>query len=70
MTTTLKDPIAEIARIDNLLDLCRELLMEAEKLTDEKDRLEKTARQKARINDFLDSRIEWMKKRDAVKEDK
>lgn len=59
-----KDPLAEIERIDKLLDLNREMLLDAEKMSVENERLEKVAKVKGRINTLLDERLGWMKKRD------
>lgn len=64
-----KDPLTEIARIDSLLDLNREMLMDAEKmkpngLLQENERAEKIAKVKGRINTLLDERLVNMKERD------
>lgn len=64
-----KDPLVEIARIDGLLDLNREMLMDAEKMVpngvlQENGRAEKMAKVKGRINTLLDERLVYMKERD------
>lgn len=72
MTTTpfpytidaLANPLTEISRIDQILDLNREALLDAAKLPKE-DREEKVAKVKGRINVALDERWEYMKLRDA-----
>lgn len=61
-----KDPLSEIDRVDRLLDLNREMLLDAEKMPIENERLEKVTKVKGRINTLLDERIGWMKKRDEL----
>lgn len=65
-----KDPLVEIARIDGLLDLNREMLIDAEKsrpngILQENERAEKVVKIKGRINTLLDERLVYMKERDA-----
>ena len=60
--TPTKDPLTEIARIDDLLDLNREMLIDAEKsrpngILQENERAEKIAKVKGRINTLLDERL-------------
>lgn len=64
-----KDPLTEIARIDGLLDLNREMLIDAEKsqpngILQENERNEKIAKVKGRINVLLDERLVNMRERD------
>ena len=64
----MKDPIAEIARIDGLLDLNREMLIDAEAMKpvgvpQENERAEKVVKIKGRINALLDERLVYMKER-------
>lgn len=64
-----KDPLVEIARIDGLLDLNREMLIDAEKsqpngILQETERAGKIAKVKGRINTLLDERLVYMKERD------
>ena len=64
-----KDPLTEIARIDGLLDLNREMLIDAEKMVpngilQENERAEKVAKVKNRINTLLDERLVYMRERD------
>jgi hypothetical protein len=63
-----KEPLIEIARIDGLLDLNREMLIDAEKMKpvgvpQENERAEKVAKVKNRINALLDERLVYMKER-------
>lgn len=63
-----KDPLTEIARIDGLLELNREMLIDAEKMVpngvlQEVERNEKIAKVKGRINVLLDERLVHMKER-------
>ena len=64
--TPIKDPLTEIARIDGLLDLNREMLIDAEKsqpngILQENERNEKIAKVKGRINALLDERLANMR---------
>lgn len=58
-----KSPIDEIKRIDNILDLNREMLMDAERMPESTERTDKIAKIKGRINTQLDERLEWMRVR-------
>lgn len=59
-----RSSIAEIKRIDDILVLNREMLMDAEAMPEGSDRTAKIAKVKARINAALDERLEWMRIRD------
>lgn len=60
--TTLSDPLTHIIRIDKLLDLNREMLVEAQTAKDP----DKIVQLKERIDVLLDERLLHMKVRDAV----
>ena len=58
------DILAQITQIDTILDLNREALLDAEKMKESKERGEKIAKVKERINKALDDRWVLMKERD------
>jgi len=63
-----KDPLTEISRIDGLLDLNREMLIDAKKMKpngalQESELAEKVIKIKGRINALLDERLVYMKER-------
>ncbi len=66
-TPLSKNATSEIERIDGLLSLNREMLIDAETIKPEsQERTDKIAKVRGRINTLLDERIGWMAQRDGV----